>query len=64
MSYWYREAWESLWNTADDEEANMLDTLALRAGVFWQCAGCRFNNPNDIDTCDSCGALKGTATED
>jgi hypothetical protein len=53
---WYREAWEQLWNGANDDESGMLTQLALRCEVFWVCLDCTDSQviPND-EKCEGCG---------
>lgn len=50
----------ALYAVARDHEAALLDDLALRAGLRWQCA-CRFFNPTRDLTCDGCGHPRPSA---
>lgn len=52
---WYRNAWEALWNSADDYQSATLGELARKAGVLWACRGCGFDNPSDEKKCSGCG---------
>ena len=55
---WYRKAWEGIWNEANDEESTMLEALAIRAGLYWQCA-CGYNNvSDDHKACENCGGKR------
>jgi hypothetical protein len=42
---------------ADDFELQVLDQLALRAGVIWTHEGCE-STPGDQETCVSCGRTR------
>jgi hypothetical protein len=58
-----------LYSVANDHEATVLDKLRRRAGQTWECYGtpekrCRWTNVAAWDTCDNCGAPKGSTTED
>ena len=43
-----------LYGVATDEEAAVLDTLALRAGIKWHCA-CGWHNAERVLYCEDCG---------
>lgn len=43
----------SLYAVADDDQASLLDELAVRAGLRWRCV-CGFLNPAEHDGCEGC----------
>lgn len=45
---------------ASDDEADMVERLAIKAGFWWKCSpgDCNYVNPKEIDTCESCGTKK------
>jgi uncharacterized protein (DUF983 family) len=51
----YQKSWEALFNAADDFEAETLEAVALKAGIFWKCPSCDYNNSHDSDKCGNCG---------
>ena len=54
---WYKKAWESLWRYAEDDEANMIEAIAVRAGLLWKCE-CQYCNGDDVLECENCGEVK------
>lgn len=52
-----------LYAVADDHEADVLDSLRRRAGMVWDCLGCRWCNVASDDTCEQCGAVREQETK-
>lgn len=46
-----------LFNAADDNEADVIEQVAIKAGLLWRCPdeGCRYNNDEQDKVCGSCG---------
>lgn len=49
-----------LQNVATDEEADTIEDLACRAGIWWKCKaeGCHWVNPGERDRCEECMAAR------
>ena len=52
-----------LFDEADDYELATLDSLAIRAGLIWQCPGDHWNNREGEQNCGSCGKGRDELTE-
>ncbi len=53
----------ALQGVADDDDAQMVENLAVEAGLWWRCEGgaeveCRYINGRADAVCGACGAPK------
>ena len=44
----------SLQNVANDDEADVIERLGVKAGYWWKCA-CNYVNASDVTACEGCG---------
>lgn len=45
-------SFEALWNAANDDDAEALERIMIRAGMLWQCEECGWNNDSDDAACE------------
>ena len=55
---------DQLYEVADNDEKDVLDSLRLRAGLTWQCAPCGWINDPLLNKCENCAAPKPSAPID
>ncbi len=57
---WYAMAWDGIWNSATDYEAEAIESAAVRAGILWKCSECLAAEPSYEKVCTDCGQARTT----
>ncbi len=52
----------NLFAVASESEANMLDDLLIRAGIWWRCPDCQAFNTTEHACCEDCGTMGGSTS--